>query len=651
MANTKVTGDLIASSTIATGNIADNAVTSDKISGITTAHITEGSNLYYTNARSRGAISVSGNALSYNSSTGVITSNFEESPTFTGAVNITGDLDIGATDGNNAVMKLSANTGNWVFTNVQSSRNLEISDSDGTGTVMVINTSGNVGIGTTSPSSKLHINSSDTGLRIVGTTRSQILLENSTSAWQIESPTSSGNVPAGALGIIESGVGSRLTILTGGNVGIGVTSPAEKLHIRDASTNANVYIKIANDSRDWFMGVEGSNSDILSFKTHDASNLLNIASGGNVGIGTSSPAAKLFVRHNVANDWAGTFQNNSSNAYGLSIDCSTASAATFVLAAYSPNGSGMFLNGSGNVGIGTTTPMTTLHVQQSNGSYPDDANNHLVVESSSHSYIGIGGGTSSDVGIHFGDSGGINLGRIAYKNSDNSMRFNTNSGERMVIDSSGNLTVNNGNVQLVDSNKRITVDGSDIRIWQRSSANIQFLTNDLERMRITSGGRVLINNTNYSSDSICHIGGNSSNYALYLYADSIYSSNYRYQRFFSGGNIAGGIEGSNQTSVSYSTSSDYRMKKNIITLENGLDRVLKLKPVKFDWKLNNETTEGFIAHEVQEIFPYAVTGEKDGEDMQGMDYGRITPLLVKAIQEQQEIINDLKNRIQTLENN
>jgi hypothetical protein len=51
MANTKVTGDLIASSTIATGNIADNAVTSDKISGITTAHITEGSNLYYTNAR------------------------------------------------------------------------------------------------------------------------------------------------------------------------------------------------------------------------------------------------------------------------------------------------------------------------------------------------------------------------------------------------------------------------------------------------------------------------------------------------------------------------------------------------------------------------------------------------------------------------
>ncbi len=56
----------------------------------------------------------------------------------------------------------------------------------------------------------------------------------------------------------------------------------------------------------------------------------------------------------------------------------------------------------------------------------------------------------------------------------------------------GIITVSSGNVQLVDSNKRITVDGSDIRIWQRSAANIQFLTNDLERMRIDSSGNVQI---------------------------------------------------------------------------------------------------------------------------------------------------------------
>ena len=87
------------------------------------------------------------------------------------------------------------------------------------------------------------------------------------------------------------------------------------------------------------------------------------------------------------------------------------------------------------------------------------------------------------------------------------------------------------------------------------------------------------------------------------------------------------------------------MKKNIKPLENGLDRVCKLKPVKFDWKINDETTEGFIAHEVQEIFPDAISGEKDGKEMQGMDYGRITPLLVTAIQELKAEIELLKTQI------
>jgi hypothetical protein len=100
------------------------------------------------------------------------------------------------------------------------------------------------------------------------------------------------------------------------------------------------------------------------------------------------------------------------------------------------------IDSSRNVGIGTTDPMTTLHIQQSDGSYPDDANNHLVVESSSHSYIGLGGGTASDVGIHFGDSAAMNQGRITYKNSDDSLRFTTSGvNDRMVITSAGNVGI------------------------------------------------------------------------------------------------------------------------------------------------------------------------------------------------------------------
>ena len=104
MALTKVTGDFIkagsitqghlhSSHGITTSHIAEgdklfftNARVDSRVGSLSTSNLSEGSNLYYTDTRARAAISVSGNALSYNSSTGVITSNFEESPTFTGAV-------------------------------------------------------------------------------------------------------------------------------------------------------------------------------------------------------------------------------------------------------------------------------------------------------------------------------------------------------------------------------------------------------------------------------------------------------------------------------------------------------------------------------------------------------------------------------------
>lgn len=150
----------------------------------------------------------------------------------------------------------------------------------------------------------------------------------------------------------------------------------------------------------------------------------------------------------------------------------------------------------------------------------------------------------------------------------------------------------------------------------------------------------------------------STNPALSLRA-ATYSGAGAIQIFFNGnGSEIGSVSSSNVrqgTSVIYNTSSDYRLKENITTLENGLDRLNKLKPVKFQWKSDGKEDEGFIAHEVDDVFPYAIFGEKDAvyEDgkikPQGMDYGRITPLLVKAIQEQQTIIEDLKARIEALE--
>jgi hypothetical protein len=172
-----------------------------------------------------------------------------------------------------------------------------------------------------------------------------------------------------------------------------------------------------------------------------------------------------------------------------------------------------------------------------------------------------------------------------------------------------------------------------------------------ERMRIDSTGNVLIGDTAqlYASKVLSSFNGATHN--GYVAKTTYTSTGSNFAAFLNSGNQAAGrINHNGTTSVSYITTSDYRLKENIQSIENGLSRLNQLNPVQFDWKNTDETSEGFIAHEVQEVFPDAVCGEKDAEEMQGMDYGRITPLLVKAIQEQQTIIDDLKTRIETLEN-
>ena len=135
----------------------------------------------------------------------------------------------------------------------------------------------------------------------------------------------------------------------------------------------------------------------------------------------------------------------------------------------------------------------------------------------------------------------------------------------------------------------------------------------------------------------------------------------------------------------YSTTSDYRLKENIVDLPDALETVSRLKPRQFDWKETGNTTTGFIAHELAEVCPHAVTGEKDATEMrqyeispaipatqdeegneltaaieavmgerevpryQGIDTSFLVATLTAAIQEQQAIITALTTRITALE--
>ncbi len=176
-----------------------------------------------------------------------------------------------------------------------------------------------------------------------------------------------------------------------------------------------------------------------------------------------------------------------------------------------------------------------------------------------------------------------------------------------------------------------------------------FNVNGSERMRIDSSGNLLVGATAPLSVSKVLSSFNGATHNGYVAKTTYAGTGSNFAVFLNSGNqVAGSINHNGTTSVVYNTSSDYRLKENIQPLENGLQRLNELNPVQFDWKEDGTSSEGFIAHEVQEIFPDAVSHEKDGEQMQGMDYGRITPLLVKAIQEQQAQIEALQSEINLL---
>lgn len=96
----------------------------------------------------------------------------------------------------------------------------------------------------------------------------------------------------------------------------------------------------------------------------------------------------------------------------------------------------------------------------------------------------------------------------------------------------------------------------------------------------------------------------------------------------------------NGSSTSYNTTSDYRLKENVVDLTGALDRISKLPVRRFEYKTNPErTVDGFLAHEVQAVVPEAVTGTKDAVDENGkpvyqqVDYSKVVPLLAAGIKE------------------
>ncbi len=184
-----------------------------------------------------------------------------------------------------------------------------------------------------------------------------------------------------------------------------------------------------------------------------------------------------------------------------------------------------------------------------------------------------------------------------------------------------------------------TGGSTNFGINARGVKDLAFGTNNTERMRITSGGNLLINATTANANTNgLQVNSTTGTNIVTVNSGSIAIA----MRFFTSVTTQAGYIVVDGSTTNYVTSSDYRLKEDIKSIK-GLDIVNKIKVYDYKWKASDKRMDGVLAHELAEVLPYAVSGAKDGEEMQGVDYSKIVPVMIQAIKE-------LKAKIETLEN-
>ena len=572
----------------------------------------------------------------------------------------------------------------------------------GTERFRIDSSTGNVGIGTTNPDDgNLQIGDSNTSYNIaMAGTRTKFGYDGTSAIVQ-------GGAAKGIKFCVNNNTfasGEVMRINTAGNVGIGETSPAERLHISGSVDNDDVALRIDNDSDD--------NSS------------------------STPPSAAVVFNTASNNGHVRVFGAPADTAANHKMDIGSTAASSYLT--FSPSGTErMRIDSSGRVGIGISSITANAigdDLQIGDGS---GGSRGLTITAQNNS-----GAT-----IFFGDADDTDIGSIRYDNSNNSMKFFTNTSERMRIDSSGNVGIGTTSpdvaLEVVGNGIRVS-DGTDQGIvyfrtdrndvYIKENGNFQVETGapsgivfecdtnsngfgtfnvkrqNASRFYITDGGNVGIGTTSpaekltvsASDDVVIRINstkngtwtsgqslgaleffGNDASggqgagikgkidvVSLNQYGAAFdmkfFTSNgstdpttENFKIAYDGGIFAPALLGSSASNpdVRYNTTTDelyynsssIRYKEDITDLENSLDKIDNLRPVKFKNKESGEYATGLIAEEVVDVLPELVFKKQiegfDEPQIDGVSYGDLHAYYIKAIQQLKSEIEILKSQI------